>query len=84
MTDEAEKRSRTAAENEILNQGESPKLSYEEAKQELIEVVQQLETGEAPLSESMSLWRRGEELARICQTWLEGAVKEVNETVEDE
>ncbi|MBA2559596.1 MAG: exodeoxyribonuclease VII small subunit [Propionibacteriales bacterium] len=48
-------------------------LSYEEARDELIAVVHKLETGGTTLQESIELWERGEELARICQRWLEGA-----------
>ena len=47
--------------------------SYEEARDELIAVVQKLETGGASLQESIELWERGEELAAICQRWLDGA-----------
>jgi exodeoxyribonuclease VII small subunit len=47
--------------------------SYEEARDELIAVVQRLETGGTSLEESIQLWERGEELARICQRWLDGA-----------
>jgi len=48
-------------------------LSYEEAREELVAVVQKLETGGTSLQESIELWERGEELARICQRWLDGA-----------
>jgi exodeoxyribonuclease VII small subunit len=48
-------------------------LSYEQARDELIEVVRQLETGGTTLEESLRLWERGEELARVCQEWLDGA-----------
>ena len=51
---------------------ESP-LSYEQARGELVEVVQRLEAGGSTLEESLALWERGEELARICREWLEGA-----------
>ncbi|MEJ7741448.1 MAG: exodeoxyribonuclease VII small subunit [Nocardioidaceae bacterium] len=47
--------------------------SYEEARDELVAVVQKLETGGTSLQESIQLWERGEELARICQRWLDGA-----------
>ncbi len=53
------------------------KLSYEEARDQLVEIVRQLETGSVPLSESMKLWERGEDLARICQEWLDGAVAKI-------
>jgi exodeoxyribonuclease VII small subunit len=49
------------------------KLSYEEARDELAEVVSTLESGQSTLEESLSLWERGEELAKICQHWLDGA-----------
>ena len=50
-----------------------PDLSYEEAREELVEVVRTLESGGGTLEESLALWERGEELARICQSWLDGA-----------
>jgi exodeoxyribonuclease VII small subunit len=50
-----------------------PELSYEQARAELAEVVAALESGGAPLAESVELWRRGEKLADICQQWLDGA-----------
>ncbi|RKN07675.1 exodeoxyribonuclease VII small subunit [Streptomyces radicis] len=48
-------------------------LGYEQARDELIDVVRRLEAGGATLEESLALWERGEELARICGRWLEGA-----------
>ncbi|MEV6760494.1 exodeoxyribonuclease VII small subunit [Streptomyces sp. NPDC051105] len=48
-------------------------LSYEQARDELIEVVRRLEAGGTSLEESLALWERGEELARVCRRWLEGA-----------
>lgn len=47
--------------------------SYEEARDELVAVVQKLETGGTSLQESIALWERGEELAAVCQRWLDGA-----------
>jgi exodeoxyribonuclease VII small subunit len=52
---------------------DTPELSYEEARDQLIEVVRTLEQGGTTLAESLTLWERGEELARICQSALEGA-----------
>ncbi len=52
---------------------DSKKLSYEEARDELAEVVSTLESGQSTLEESLALWERGEELAKICQHWLDGA-----------
>jgi exodeoxyribonuclease VII small subunit len=48
-------------------------LSYEQARDELIEVVRRLEAGGTSLEESLGLWERGEELAKVCRRWLEGA-----------
>ncbi|MFF6905978.1 exodeoxyribonuclease VII small subunit [Streptomyces sp. NPDC012389] len=48
-------------------------LGYEQARDELIEVVRRLEAGGTTLEESLALWERGEELAKICRHWLEGA-----------
>ena len=47
--------------------------TYEQARDELVTVVQRLESGGVPLDESLRLWERGEELAGICQRWLDGA-----------
>ncbi len=47
--------------------------SYEQARDELIDVVRALEAGGATLEESLALWERGEALAKVCQQWLDGA-----------
>lgn len=48
-------------------------LSYEQARDELIRVVSELEQGAATLEESLQLWERGEALAGRCEEWLIGA-----------
>ncbi|ANH93214.1 MULTISPECIES: exodeoxyribonuclease VII small subunit [unclassified Streptomyces] len=48
-------------------------LGYEQARDELIDVVRRLEAGGTSLEESLALWERGEELAKVCRRWLEGA-----------
>lgn len=48
-------------------------LSYEQARDELVRVVQRLEAGGEPLEDSLALWERGEALAARCQEWLDGA-----------
>ncbi|MFG1602986.1 exodeoxyribonuclease VII small subunit [Actinoplanes sp. NPDC049265] len=55
------------------------KLTYEQARTELAGVVERLETGGSSLEESLSLWERGEKLADICQTWLDGARTRIEE-----
>lgn len=52
---------------------ETPDIPYEQARDELIAIVQKLETGGTSLDEALALWERGEELAGICQRWLDGA-----------
>ncbi|MDQ8702389.1 exodeoxyribonuclease VII small subunit [Streptomyces sp. LHD-70] len=48
-------------------------LGYEQARDELIDVVRRLEAGGTSLEESLALWERGEELAKVCRRWLDGA-----------
>ena len=48
-------------------------LSYEQARDALVQVVQQLEAGGVTLEQSLALWERGEALAARCQQWLDGA-----------
>lgn len=47
-------------------------LSYEVAREELVETVRRLEAGGITLEESLALWERGEHLATVCQQWLDG------------
>jgi exodeoxyribonuclease VII small subunit len=54
-------------------------LSYEAARDELAKVVAELEAGGTSLEESLALWERGEQLAKICNTWLETAKKRLDE-----
>ena len=57
-------------------QGTAPEeqsLSYEAAREELVQVVRTLEQGGTTLEESLALWERGEKLAATCQAWLDGA-----------
>ena len=58
------------------------KLSYEDAREELIGVVAQLEAGGASLEDSLALWERGEKLATICQEWLDGARQRLDAAIE--
>ncbi len=56
-----------------MTQPHDQSLTYEQARDELVALVQRLESGGAPLDESLALWERGEQLAAICQSWLDGA-----------
>ena len=57
-------------------------LSYEEAREELVEVVRTLEQGGTTLEESLALWERGEALAQACEAWLNGARKRLDAAIE--
>lgn len=48
-------------------------LGFEEARDELTRIVTSLEGGGHTLEESLALWQRGEELAALCQSWLDKA-----------
>jgi exodeoxyribonuclease VII small subunit len=51
----------------------APRPGYEQARDELTELVKRLEAGGLTLEQSLQLWERGEQLAVICEEWLEGA-----------
>ncbi|WP_130331682.1 MULTISPECIES: exodeoxyribonuclease VII small subunit [Micromonospora] len=57
----------------MTDEKKDERLSYEQARAELAQVVERLETGGTSLEESLALWERGEQLAEICQRWLDGA-----------
>ncbi|MEW1723539.1 exodeoxyribonuclease VII small subunit [Streptomyces sp. NPDC093109] len=57
---------------------------YEQARDELIEVVRRLEAGGTTLEDSLALWERGEELATVCRRWLEGARARLDASLSDE
>ena len=63
---------------------EEPQLSYEDARDQLIEVVRTLEQGGTSLAESLALWERGEELAKVCQRALEGARARLDQALSEE
>jgi exodeoxyribonuclease VII small subunit len=54
------------------------KLSYEDARNELVQVVTDLEAGTATLEQTIELWERGEALAARCEVWLVGAKERLN------
>ena len=55
--------------------------TYEEAREELADIVRKLESGGGTLEESLALWERGEALATICQEWLDGARARLDKAV---
>jgi exodeoxyribonuclease VII small subunit len=52
---------------------QAPRPPYEQARDELAELVKRLEAGGLTLEQSLQLWERGEYLAAVCTEWLEGA-----------
>ena len=52
---------------------EQPATTYEQAREELADVVRRLEAGGLTLEESLALWERGEHLAELCRHWLDRA-----------
>jgi exodeoxyribonuclease VII small subunit len=56
-------------------------VGYEAARAELADVVRRLESGAQTLEESLALWERGEQLADICQRWLQGATARLDEAI---
>lgn len=63
---------------------EKAALGYEQARDELIEVVRRLEAGGTSLEDSLALWERGEELAKVCRRWLDGARARLDAALSDE
>jgi exodeoxyribonuclease VII small subunit len=58
------------------------KMSYEQARDELVKVVAELEQGAVSLEASLTLWERGEALATQCESWLSGARKRLDDAIE--
>jgi exodeoxyribonuclease VII small subunit len=56
-------------------------IGYEDARAELADIVRKLETGGQSLEESLALWQRGEELADVCERWLEGATARLDAAI---
>lgn len=57
-------------------------LNYEQARDELIEVVRILELGQMGLDESLKYWERGEALAKRCEEHLAGAARRVEAAIQ--
>ncbi|UJW35149.1 exodeoxyribonuclease VII small subunit [Saccharothrix sp. AJ9571] len=52
-------------------------LGYEQARDQLVEVVRDLEAGGLSLEQSLALWEKGEKLAKVCERHLDGARERV-------
>ena len=73
MADSAQNPAAQASAAQAPSSGDIASLSYEQARDELVRVVGELEQGSTTLEESLALWERGEALARRCEEWLLGA-----------
>jgi exodeoxyribonuclease VII small subunit len=58
-------------------------LGYEQARDQLAEVVRTLEVGGLSLDDALTLWERGERLARHCEQQLAGARDRVDAVLHD-
>ena len=56
-------------------------LTFEQARDALVEVVEKLQTGTNSLQESLDLWERGERLAQRCEEFLSEARARVERVV---
>lgn len=74
---------KTTADTAEAPDPDGPELSYEEAREELANVVRTLESGGLSLKDSLALWERGEKLATTCEQWLEGARAKLAEAMAD-
>ncbi len=61
-----------------VNAAEVAGLSFEQARDELVRVVAELEQGAPTLQHSLELWERGEALAARCEQWLVGAKRRLD------
>lgn len=57
--------------------------TYEQARDELVQIVAKLEAGGSTLEESLALWQRGEELAKLCERYLDGARERLDAAAAD-
>jgi exodeoxyribonuclease VII small subunit len=71
-----------SADGKARNSGADPaSLGYEAARDELTEVVRQLEAGGLSLEDSLTLWERGEQLAATCERHLAGARERIESAI---
>ena len=59
-------------------------IKFEDALQRLEQIVDQLETGDLPLEESLKVFEEGVALARRCGKYLEDAEKRIELLTRDE
>lgn len=57
-------------------------LTYEQARDQLVSIIKQMESGQLPLAETLEIWERGEALANHCQNFLEQAKQRMGQIVD--
>lgn len=63
---------------------EKEAIRFEEAMLKLEEIVQKLETGDVPLEDAISLYKKGMELSAFCHGKLQDAEKQLISIIDDE
>jgi len=63
---------------------ENEELTFEQAFEQLQDIVRKLEEGDLPLNESMALFEKGIELERLCEQQLKEAEMRVRELMYQE
>ena len=58
-------------------------IRFEEAYQELVQIIDQLEAGDLSLDDSMALFERGRTLVQTCEKQLETAELRVSQLLSD-
>ena len=69
---------------ENVSDNDISQLSFEQALVALEEVVHQLESGNVPLDQSITLYERGEALRKHCQARLDAAQARIEKIVTDQ
>lgn len=63
---------------------EKKEISFEQAMEELEQIVDQLEVGEVPLEEAILLFQNGMKLSKTCHQKLTHVEKQVSLLIEEE
>lgn len=67
----------------VEGNSDNSQMSFEQALGALEDIVQQLETGNVPLDQSITLYEKGEALRKQCQDRLDAAQARIEKIVTD-
>lgn len=59
------------------------KIMFNDAMQQLEEIVRQLEQGDVPLEEALTLYQKGMELSKVCHDKLQNAEEQLVTMMKD-